>query len=354
MGRAGIFDSEVEAINLLSFVILGAIIYLTVGSQSLRRMPPACWSLLVASAIMYLISLFAVLKLSSLVLYFPSRYTRASLFLIALLFVGLNWRGFLARARFHSIKNTQSWLILAVLGISILGIIMLLIPAARVILPFVLLIAMPLNAVLVILTVSSLYWRIRERDRDIVMWHKGSTWSAKSLVGLLSGAAVIFLAIVYIRTLGVGNSAATINPTSEERALYGFVGSLPEDALLMGDPEVMTGIPLFAKRSVLFRSLQPNLSAPILPFFDAYYAESPQGVLDFCRQYSIDYFVINQGQFAPDYLAAGQFFYDPYNEIIAQTVATRTHFVLPQIADEHKLFQSGDLFVIPCEAHVFD
>jgi hypothetical protein len=34
-------------------------------------------------------------------------------------------------------------------------------------------------------------------------------------------------------------------------------------------------------------------------------------------------------------------------------VAKRSNFILLQTPDQHKLFQSGDLFLIPCSADVF-
>jgi hypothetical protein len=154
--------------------------------------------------------------------------------------------------------------------------------------------------------------------------------------------------------LGVASPGSTINPSPAERDLYEFVGTLPKDVMLMGDPDVMSAIPLFSRRSVLFRALQPRRTAPILPFFDAYYAEAPASVLSFCQEYGIDYLVVNQQEFEPDYLAAGQFFYEPYNEVIAETVAARSDFRLAQIRDDQKLFESDGLFVIPCDAHVLD
>jgi hypothetical protein len=171
---------------------------------------------------------------------------------------------------------------------------------------------------------------------------------------LTVGGTTLLLGGAYIGTMGVASPGTTINPSHAERDVYEFVSTLPKDAMLMGDPDVMSGIPLLSQRSVLFRALQHKPSAPILQFFDVYYAKSPHAVLDFCQAYSIDYLVINREQFAPDYLAASKFFYNPYNEVIAQTVAARTSFILPQIPNDRKLFQSDDLFVIPCEAHVFD
>jgi len=138
-----------------------------------------------------------------------------------------------------------------------------------------------------------------------------------------------------------------INPSDPERDIYEFVGSLPKDVVLAGDLEIMSGIPLFSQRSVLFRELHPDINAPILDFFDALYAESPETVLGFCQRYNLSYLVLDRTDFAPDYLAEGNFFYQPYNDMIVEMVAGRTNFVLPHL---QPVFASGPFVVIKCDA----
>ena len=90
----------------------------------------------------------------------------------------------------------------------------------------------------------------------------------------------------------------------------------------------------------------------MLDFFDAYYAESTDGVLAFCRQYEVDYLVVNERHFEAEYLADGQFFFSPFNDPIAQMSGVRSNFVLARIPDSHKAFQADALFVIECTADV--
>jgi hypothetical protein len=117
-----------------------------------------------------------------------------------------------------------------------------------------------------------------------------ASWSILLAVGVI----VVSLGTVYIRILGV----RTTNPSEHERDIYAFVASLPKDAVLAGDPDIMTNIPLFSKRSVLFRDLFPKTNAPIVEYFDAQYAETPQTTLNFCQRYQISYLVLDTRDFA--------------------------------------------------------
>jgi len=97
LGRAGILDSGVDVINLVVLLLFGILIYKTIGWPAVQRLPGVFWRLLAAGGILYVASTFAIFGLSSLALYFPSRYTRSSSFVVALCFVGLNWPEFLRR-----------------------------------------------------------------------------------------------------------------------------------------------------------------------------------------------------------------------------------------------------------------
>jgi hypothetical protein len=160
---------------------------------------------------------------------------------------------------------------------------------------------------------------------------------------LVVGTAVVSLGGVYIRTLGM----QTINPSRPARDVYEFVSALPKDAVLAGDPDLMTGIPLFSKRSVLFRGLFPPRNTSVVQFFDAQYAESAGEVLDFCKQYRVSHLVIDTTVYDADYLARGEFFYQPFNDEIVGIVAGRSDFVLPRL---QPLYESGPFVVIECDA----
>jgi hypothetical protein len=184
---------------------------------------------------------------------------------------------------------------------------------------------------------SSLFWLItRSRLRG----------ASRFAVALAVGLVIVLASVLHIGKLG----AKTINPSAAEREVYEFVGSLPKDAVLAGDPVVMSGIPLFSGRNVLFRDLHPNINpnAPIyiLDYFDAQYAESGEAVLNFCQRYKISHLVLDVEDFDPDHLAEGDFFYQPWNDRIVETVAGRSDFVLLEI---QPVFASGPFEVIECD-----
>ena len=80
---------------------------------------------------------------------------------------------------------------------------------------------------------------------------------------------------------------------------------MPDDVLVSGNPCDLDGIPLFAKRMVLFSCERPRSDALAMDTLLAYYAADPETVAAYCRQYGVDYLVVNQDSFEPVALAAG-------------------------------------------------
>jgi hypothetical protein len=338
LGRAGIFDSGTDVLNFIVLSVLGFFIYRSVGRRSLKRVPKACWHLLAAGIIMYGASFFFLFRLSSSLLYQPSRYTRSTLFLFALCFVGLNWGDFLEKAP-NWFRSNARLLGFFVVSFSVALIATyLLFPTRLLLVPLLWFMGLIFSGLCVVLGTSSLFWLAGKPAR---------LRGPGQLVALFLVSAVVVLAgVYYIRTLGL----RTINPSAAERDIYKFVSSLPKDAVLAGEPVVMSGIPLFSQRSVLFRDLHPNINpdAPvfIIDYFDAQYAESAEKVLDFCQRYSISYLVLDTTDFSPDYITREDFFYQPYNDRIVETIAGRSNFILPRL---QPIFTSGPLSVVKCD-----
>jgi len=191
---------------------------------------------------------------------------------------------------------------------------------------------------LVVLGSSALY----------VWWKNGQLQSTNGLVRLIITLCLILAAaIFYLSILGF----QTIDPSEAERDIYEFVSTLPKDAILAGEPVIMSGIPLFSQRSVLFRDLHPdinpNASLYILDYFDAQYAESPQKIIDFCQRYKVTHLVLDNNDFSPQYLAQKEFFYQPWNDVIIERVQDQSNFVLPRI---EPIFTSDPFVVIECTA----
>jgi hypothetical protein len=343
LGRAGVFDTGGDVLNLFVLLLFGGFIYLVLGPRSLRRLPGPCWCLLAAGLLLYGMSLFAILQLHTNVLYLPSRYTRGTLILVALCFTGVNWTDFWHSALGWLHRNGRLLVFFIVaLGVA-LAVGYMLFSTDFPMLPALRLLGLAFLAVLTILGGGVLVWALQRPIPRIL--GKGDLWKkGLRLVGVFAVCIVTLLAgTAYIRTL----EAKPIDPSQTERDVYEFVATLPKGVMLAGEPEIMNGIPLFSERAVLFRDLFPREEAPIVEFFDAQYAESPQEVLDFCQRYGVDYLAIDTTVFGPDYLAASDFFYQPYNDEIVDLVAGRSDFVL---LDVKPAFTSGSLSVIKCDA----
>lgn len=335
LGRAGVFDMGADVTNFLVMLVFAFLIYKALGPRSIQRMPREIWILLVAGIIMYTISLFFVFEFSSFALYLPSRYTRSTLFLTAFYFAGLNWVDFLHELP-NWLRRNIRLLIFFILTLSLaLGIVYILTPNRPLLIPTFWLVGLMISSILAVLGGSLLFWLATHKS----FLKTPTGWSILFVIGII----VVYLGTVYIQILGV----KTTNPSEHERDIYEFVATLPKDAVLVGDPDIMTNIPLFSKRSVLFRSLFPRRDAPVVEYFDTQYAETAQDVLEFCQQYQITYFVLDIRDFSPDYVAKGEFFYQPWNSRIVARVTNRSNFVLPQL---EPIFVSGPLMVIKCDA----
>lgn len=326
LGRAGFFDIDRDVVNFLVLIILSAMILIFVDRKEITKLPCVVQRVLYAGVILYILSLFVLVTFNSTLLYLPSRYTRVVLILCPLIFVGLNLGKLLEAMRERmkqDFKSTLIGLVLVLLGIlalffwlksllltlSVLGVMAIVLPGLAV----------------------SLIVNLQPRQFGVL--------------GVLLAGLILILTLIpgflYSRSLGV----FCIDPSKHEREIFQYAATLPKEVVFAGSPEELTGIPLFSKRTVLFRRLFPAKDAPIIPMFDAYYAENGEDVLAFCRQYEVDYWLIDEDDYNTEYLMAGEFFFQPYNAEIQDIISSREYFALPQA---EKVFESGDLAVVPC------
>ena len=336
LGKAGLFDVDADAMNFLVLTVLSLMIYLVVDKQKRNRLPRTFWKLLTAGFLMYFLSLGAIFIFSSAALYLPSRYTRIVLFLIPFYFVGLNLRQFIDALPQWIRENKIALALLGAVLLIVIGAIIVSGSETAVVLGWIGLVVTGLLVVFLL----GLGARVLERELTNTPLNIPRV-SFAVILCLIS----VFPAGAYSRLVGFD----TINPNVSERDLYAYVATLPKDVVLAGSPDELTSIPLFSRRSVLFRSLFPDKNAPIVEAFDAYYAETPAKIVEFCHQYNIDYLVFDTDDFTDDYVNAGEFFFLPYNTVIRELVSDRTHFALPQT---EPVFSSGSLRVIKCDASI--
>jgi hypothetical protein len=58
--------------------------------------------------------------------------------------------------------------------------------------------------------------------------------------------------------------------------------------------------------------------------------------------------VVDWQVYSEEYLATEKIFFEPYHQELLLQLVDRDTFVLAQISDDSKIFQSGTFFVVPC------
>jgi hypothetical protein len=142
-----------------------------------------------------------------------------------------------------------------------------------------------------------------------------------------------------------------LSPSESELSLYRYLTTLPKDTLLAGTPCALDNVPLFAKRQILF-SCEKLVNDPprVRQSLLAYYSSDAEDVAAFCRQFGVDYLVVDEAAYAPEYLDRGRLFFEPYNDELVSAVAGRESFALAEVPEEDRLFQAESLYVVACDA----
>lgn len=345
MGYGGLATYP-DIVNMVPLLLTLMFMFATMGLRELR-FPRKAFLLLLGSLSAWGLCWILALVFHDFLLRYPFKYTSAALPLVLLIAVAYNAESFSqAVARLWISSKGRGGLLLAVLGSIVI------VTTALDFFPFlyynvtIRIIGIGLGGILYILGINQVA-RLRLRTQ-------ADTTDAPFIPGRASWMALGVMSLLLILNYGLRMRSLPAVAGVEARDLYQFALTLPKDVLLAGDPFQMSNIPPFSRRSVLFSEEIMGVGDDrILDFYNAYYAESSESVVSFCQKYDVDYLVVNQKQFTPGYLAQGHFFYAPYNEATAQTVAARSNFILLQIPDRRRVFQSGQLFVVKCDGETF-
>lgn len=163
--------------------------------------------------------------------------------------------------------------------------------------------------------------------------------------------AVVILVLLNFNT----NKEANLIDMSHNKELYGYLSSLPKDAMIAAHPLLADGIPTFALRKVFVKF---ELSLPYLDnywetikkrtfnLFDAYYSENPLSIYRFCEENEIDYLVVDKKHFTKEYLTQKKIYFEPFNTYVVNIAGKRADFALRNIPERDKLFVKDDIFVI--------
>ncbi|MFC1889784.1 hypothetical protein ACFL4G_08520 [Thermodesulfobacteriota bacterium] len=129
--------------------------------------------------------------------------------------------------------------------------------------------------------------------------------------------------------------------------LYCYLQTLPDDALIAAHPGLANHIPVFARRSILaggemalplYMDYYGKVKERINDFFRAYYTDDALQVIDFCKEHSVDYLVVSDYHYSPEYLGSEQRYFEPFDEVIERKVSDPDNIFLLHLPDDLKLF----------------
>jgi len=342
IGPGGFVSKGTNAIHLIILLFIGVLILLSRGPNEIR-LPKEVKSMLWASLGLFLLAWVAALATNSFLLYKPSRYSRVGLFLFLLIYVLLNVRDGVEDA-VSLIQRNRRKLVWLIGGVEIVILVLILLyPSSYMQLMGINMKWLLALAGLLLAILGTLSFR--RSSMPVSPTRLRQTTLGRLLIGII----VIFALIgwgAYARAI---SERTTLDPSTDERKLLAFLGTLPQDVLLAGTPCALDNVPLFAKRQILFSCEQMSQDNDLMrEALDAYYAEDTQAILSFCQAHEIDYLIIDHRTYAQEYLDEGRVFFEPYNQELFPRIRARDTFALAHVSDGAKVFQSGNFFVVPC------
>ena len=73
---------------------------------------------------------------------------------------------------------------------------------------------------------------------------------------------------------------------------------------------------------------------------------SASAVREFCERHDVDYLVVDKMHFSEAYFRDENFYFEPFNTQVKRLIKERKKFVLSDVPDRYKLFESDGVFVI--------
>jgi hypothetical protein len=343
IGRAGLVTKPLTAVHLSVLIAIGALIYLVRPATGSLHVPRELWCLIIASLVLFAAAWVSLLLTGSFALYLPSRYSRVGLFLFCSAFVLLNVEGAVKdAARLFRTKGRMLIWLIGGTEVFLLGFI-LLYPSRRAAFLGVDVKWLLASASLLLVILTAV--RLGRPSANGSQARLGQSRLGRVLICVPAALGLIGWG-VYARAVG---EESILDPSAAERELLAYLETLPKDVMLAGTPCALDNVPLFAKRQILFSCEQVSRDREMMrKALDAYYAEDAEPVFQFCEEYQVAYLVANSWTYTEEYLDKGWIFFEPYNEELLPRVTARDSFVLANVLDRVKVFQVGDLFVLPC------
>jgi hypothetical protein len=351
VGRAGLAPPGIGVFQIVMLFVLAVPTWI-LNRSVIVTLDPVLKRFFLASWIGFTLAWLGIIFTSSLLLYFPSRYTDAPLFLFLLIFVGLNADKTLRRAASFlvTVRAHLLWLLLPALLLVFIVAVTLPAPqqAGRFEPGDLRGVLIMLGLAILLLAVIIMRRKRREPAKQVVGPMKWNPWSQ-----LLFAAFGVLISAVYVSVL----QPRFFKASQPERELYKYLETLPADVRLAGSPQLASAIPLFAARQVLFSCKRSGSDFDlVLAGLDAYYAPAggEERIVNFCRDYDVDYLVVDQAGYTPENLEKAYCRFGPYDTDFRQTLPERAPFALAEVPDELTVFRSDSVIVVPCDERLLD
>ena len=347
-GNGGVFDFGLIGLYSM-FMLLLLIPLLLILGRRFKTLPAPFWYLVLAGLVGFTISWLAILFTPSASFHMPSRYLQTTVFIVGLFLYALNaplalqvvTRG-LASAR----GRLGRPLVFAGMG----GLVLVLISDAPVLLAILIGLLAACAIVLALLgrKESATVSHGQGEKLPIIQESEGPDAQDSPRRG---PAILAFSLLLLPLLLAFVIPGRYERPPPDSAELVTFARTLPKDVLISGYPCSLDDVPLYAQRTVLFScEVESRDMTMMLASLDAYFAESEEQVLEYCRQYGVDYMVASPWTFSEAYRSQERLIYDPFDTYLKQQLDGRSGFALERIPESAKIFQNDSHFVFPCSA----
>jgi len=167
---------------------------------------------------------------------------------------------------------------------------------------------------------------------------------------LLMGAMVTIAGLAFTQI-----RYAHLHDFSRYGPVYEFLKTIPAADLVAGPPDLVDGIPVFARRSVFinyelshpfFRAYWATVARCTREFFAAYYATDLTQVADFCRRHDVRWLVVDTGDYRAIRNGIPPDYFEPFTGELRAMLQGRARFALQDVRADWKAFSEGDIYVI--------
>jgi hypothetical protein len=139
--------------------------------------------------------------------------------------------------------------------------------------------------------------------------------------------------------------------------LYNYLSCLPKNALIAGNPNHLSEIRTYSKRSVFlehdlshphFRNVYQEIKRRTREAFLIYYSSSLNEIVDLCRKNAIDYLVVMKEDFSNLNIARGKHYRIPFNDEIKGVIQRNkgAGFALMKVPKDLRLYEDEQFYVV--------